>query len=92
MGKNGGARPGAGRPKGKVSNATLDARKFREYVVQRVIKEKGPLVDAAIREAKMGNMAALNLLLDRVIGKQPLPLEHDLGGNLAEIILKQIGA
>lgn len=48
----GGARPGAGMPKGKVCKKTLDKEVVRELVRQRVSAEIGPMLDSQISNAK----------------------------------------
>lgn len=70
----GGKRPGAGR---KTASHTLEASKFREELIRRVIKEQGPIIDALISRAKEGDVRALSEVLDRVIGKVTTPLDLD---------------
>src|SRR6266705_1870541 len=48
---NGGSRPGAGRPKGAVSDATLTKLAAREFLRQRVTAQLGPLIDAQLSNA-----------------------------------------
>lgn len=48
----GGKRPGAGRPKGSKSKATIGKEQAREYLRQRVIEEMGPMLDAQIKHAR----------------------------------------
>lgn len=49
---HGGARKGAGKPKGKKWQKTLDKEATRELVRQRVSAEAGPMLDAQIANAK----------------------------------------
>lgn len=49
--RRGGARPGAGKPKGHRAQSTLDKIAAREFVRQRVTAQLGPLVDAHLANA-----------------------------------------
>jgi hypothetical protein len=49
---HGGARPGAGRPKGRKLQKTLDKESAREYVRLRVTQALDPLLDAQIANAR----------------------------------------
>lgn len=68
----GGKRPGAGR---KTASHTLEASKFREELIRRVIEEQGPIIDALIFRAKEGDVRALSEVLDRVLGKVTQPMD-----------------
>ena len=48
----GGARPGAGKPKGYKHQSTLDKEAARKYLRERVVSELDPLLDAQIANAK----------------------------------------
>lgn len=72
-GKFGGAQPGAGRPKG---TAALNAEMFRAYLSERLMKEKGPIIDALIEKAKKADVAAVKELFDRAMGKAKELVEH----------------
>jgi hypothetical protein len=50
--KNGGARPGAGRPKGRKTLATLTKEAMREQVRVRVAARLNPLLDAQLANAE----------------------------------------
>ena len=50
-GQHGGARPGAGMPKGYKTQKTLAKEAAREVLVAKVLAELGPLVDAQIKNA-----------------------------------------
>jgi hypothetical protein len=67
--QSGGKRPGAGRPKGAVSGHTKEALIFKEELIKRVLKEKGPLIEALIGKAKTGDVQALKEINDRLLGK-----------------------
>lgn len=55
-GKNGGARPGAGRPPGKLSQKTLDQMKVKEAFNQRVMKHANDLFNAQLSLATGANV------------------------------------
>jgi hypothetical protein len=65
----GGARKGAGRPKGVYNTSTLNAIAFREALFAAVAKEKEPIFQALIKEAKAGNIPAIKEILDRILGR-----------------------
>lgn len=56
MGHNGGKRPGAGRPPGRLNNATLDKKRAQEIADQiirdRIIEKLPEIIDAQIAHAK----------------------------------------
>lgn len=62
----GGVRPGAGK---KKQQSTIQAEKLRAYLIEEILKEKGPLVQALINQAKRGNVVALREIFERSIGK-----------------------
>ena len=75
--KRGGARPGAGKPKGHRAQSTLDKIAAREFVRQRVTAQLGPLVDAHLanalgisylvtREKKTGKFVRVSQAMARV--------------------------
>lgn len=70
---NGGARPGAGRPRGTNG---IQAEKAREYIIRRVSEELEPIMDQLIAKAKKGDMAAIKDLLDRAYGRAKETVEH----------------
>lgn len=73
-GKRGGARPGAGRKKGKLSQA--------KRAIAEMAKEHGEaalavLADIASNgESETARVSAANAILDRAYGKPPQSLEH----------------
>ena len=73
--KNGGARPGAGRPKGIKGPRAIAADKAREYIIKRVSEELAPIMDKAIEQAKQGDQASRKELMDRAYGKAKESLE-----------------
>ena len=62
----GGYRPGAGRKKGFKA---IESEKAREYIINRVSEELGPIIDKAIEQAKDGDQTARRDLLDRAYGR-----------------------
>lgn len=72
----GGYRPGAGRPK---AAHTKQAEALKKYLIERVVFEKKPLIDALIEKGKKGDVMALREILDRVLGKviQPIGTEQN---------------
>lgn len=68
---------GAGR---KHASHTLEASKFREELIRRVLIEKGPLIDALIKKGKEGDVKALSEILDRVLGRATQDIDITSGG------------
>lgn len=80
MGQHGGARPGAGRKKGKVSEAK---RVIAEMAREHAETALGVLMDIALRgESEAARVSAANALLDRGYGKpvQGMELTGEDGG------------
>jgi len=75
----GGKRLGAGRP---IAAHTIQAEAFKKYLIERVILEKKPLVQALIRKGKKGDVPALKEILERILGKVMQPLGGEKGGPL----------
>lgn len=69
MGTRGGRQPGAGRPKGSVSEETRKKLAITKYILEQVEKELAPMVSALIAKAKNGEVQAFKELLDRCLGK-----------------------
>jgi len=64
-----------GRPKGSLSNATKEAMIFRQFLVNRIKREKKPIIDALMTKAKGGDVPALRELFDRAFGKAKESIE-----------------
>lgn len=69
----GGARPGAGKPKGYKHAHTLEKEAARKHILNRILQELDPLIDVQIALAKSGDARMLISLMDRLIDK---PKEH----------------
>lgn len=83
----GGARPGAGRPKGSMNKATADVRALASVHGPLAIKELARLAVEA--ESEAARVAAIKELLDRGYGKSPQPLTGEGGEGPAEIIIRR---
>ncbi len=59
---------------------TINAEAAKAYIVDRVTKELGPLMDIAIAQAKEGDVASRKDLLDRAYGrpKETVEVEGDI--------------
>lgn len=71
-----------GRPKAKH---TIQAEALKKYLIGRVFAERKPILDALIAKAKKKDVAAINSLLDRTIGK-PWQMPEEWEGNAAFIV------
>ena len=67
--EHGGIRPGAGRPKGSQASHTLKAQAFQERLIERVLEEQEPIIEALISQAKEGKIPALKEIFERVLGR-----------------------
>ena len=75
-----------GRKKGAKATHTLEAEKFRKYLINRVVKEKKAIVDSLIKNAKDGDTKAIQEILDRTMGRPTQSFEGRLEG------LEELGA
>lgn len=73
--KKGGKRPGAGRPAGTVSSATLEAQKQRELLVKLLTPHVTDIFEALKAKALAGDVAAAKELFDRAWGKATQTVE-----------------
>jgi len=65
----GGAREGAGRPVGSFSPQNKKKIEFEKYLIEQIVKEKGPIIKALIGKAKEGEVKAITEALNRLLGK-----------------------
>lgn len=81
MAQNGGARPGAGRPKGRVAKSTLIALETRNKLIEmyKVAAEQINLV--LIEKALKGDIMAIKELHERAWGKAYQAGELDVTSN-----------
>lgn len=70
----GGARPGAGRPKGSPNKATADVRALAGKYAPDAISELARLSIEA--ESEAARVSAIKEILDRAFGKSPMAVEH----------------
>lgn len=66
-----------GRPKGSVSTHTLQTQEAKKYIIEKVIAELDPILDAQIRKAKKGSTFAFKELFERAFGKVPTVMASD---------------
>ena len=78
----GGARPGAGRPKGTKSPVTLKVERAKQVLIDAYIENIKPINEALIKKAKEGDIQAIRELHDRVYGKAPQALTGPDGKDL----------
>lgn len=70
----GGARPGAGRPKGQH---TVEAEAAKARLVELFVAEKDAIFKALIGKAKKGDVPALKELFERVWGRPVQPIGNE---------------
>ena len=94
--KRGGARQGAGRPKGRVSRATPSQKAtLSELARKHTATALQVLVDVAKKgESESARVAAANAILDRGYGKPRQALEHSgpNGGPIPTVDLTNVSA
>jgi hypothetical protein len=78
----GGARKGAGKPKGYKAPHTLEAMATRAAFIKKVEENLDNIFASLLTEAKKGNVQAIKELLDRAWGKPPQALTDPNGGSL----------
>lgn len=74
-GKRGGARPGAGRPKGSKNRVPGHVRELARQYTEQAVEELAKLARSARSES--ARVMAINSLLDRAWGKAPQPIDGD---------------
>lgn len=79
-GKRGGARPGAGRPKG-----SSDRPKLRDNLTQ---EEKDMIITKVLEKAREGDTRMLQFLAEQLFGKAPASIELDGKLELAPVLVK----
>lgn len=79
-GKNGGARPGAGR---KPGIASIEAERTRDFIAQKIATNIGPIVEAQIKKAIQGDSGSFRELMDRAFGKAAQSVALDMKGNIS---------
>lgn len=71
----GGARPGAGKPKGTLASHTLEAQELKKALILGY-KEKAKEINSALfAKALDGDVPAIKEVYDRVYGKSVNPIE-----------------
>lgn len=89
----GGRMPGAGRPKGSKDPLTIQREALKKYILNRIIREKKPIIDKLLERAKNGELEAIRELFDRALGKPVQDLGIDLTSAGREILtIEQINA
>ena len=71
----GGYRQNAGRKKGFAS---IEAEKAREYIAGKLKTELGPIIDKAIKQARLGDKSAREWLVERAYGKVVNPINMNM--------------
>jgi hypothetical protein len=79
-----------GRPKGSKAAHTLQAEAYRKYIIQEVVKKKGPLVKALIDKGLDGNVSALKEIHERVLGRVTDTLDMNYGSETIEALKQQL--
>lgn len=74
-GKIGGARVGAGRPKGTPNKATIEIRDLAKSYAPECVKELARLAKEA--ESEQARVGAIKEILDRAYGKSTQPVSGD---------------
>lgn len=78
----GGARPGAGKPKGSKAAHTLEAQELKKALIKSYAENAKEINAALMNKAKSGDIPAIKEVLDRCFGKAPQALTGEDGGTL----------
>ena len=79
---HGGARKGAGKPKGKLASHTLEAQELKKALISSYVENSKDIHDALMAKAKTGDVPAIKEVFDRVYGKAPQAITGEDGGAL----------
>lgn len=71
----GGARPGAGRPKGSVAKSTLEATVLKAKLIAAYSEKADEINEALVAKALTGDVPAIKEIHDRAYGKAPQAVE-----------------
>ena len=82
----GGRQPGAGRPRGTKDPLTKQRETLKKYILARIIREKKPIIDKLLEQAKIGDKDAIRELFDRALGKPAQDYGIDLTSHGREIL------
>lgn len=77
---NGGARPGAGRPKGSVNEETKIRMAVQKEFVHLAKNRAKKIIDKLIERAEEGDVKAMKEFFDRLWGRAPLFIDLTTGG------------
>lgn len=84
----GGKQPGAGRPKGTVSDATRYAIAIREYFAKRAAEDMVIIYESLKKKYQKGDVSAVKEVLDRAIGRSGLSVEAPNGDGTLTVTWK----
>lgn len=87
MAGKGGKRAGAGRPK---AAHTIEAEALKKYLIEQVVLQKGPLVQALISKALIGDVPALKEVFERSLGKVKDNLDVNVAFSLSKLFIKAV--
>ncbi len=88
MAKNGGARPGAGRPKGVPNKANADLKAAAQAYTDEALATLAKIMKDE-KQPGPARVSAANALLDRGHGKAVQPVAHEL--DLSNLTDEQLG-
>lgn len=79
---HGGARKGAGKPKGKLASHTLEAQELKKSLIKAYAENATEINGVLIQKCLSGDMSAIKELLDRALGKSSQSIvTEDENGN-----------
>lgn len=58
-----------GRPRGSKASHTLEAEKYREILIKKIVEKAEPLAEALIQKGLSGDVSALKEINERSLGK-----------------------
>jgi len=70
----------------KKQNHTIQAAALKQYLIEQVIKESEPIVQALIAKGKQGDVQALREIFDRILGRSKENLDLTSGGKPVGVI------
>jgi len=63
---------------------------FKQYMLERILEEKKPIIDALLKAAKNNNIPAIREILDRTLGRPEQMIDLTTGGKKIGVEIKNI--
>lgn len=69
-------RPRTGKPAGRPkARHTILTEQFRKHLIERLVAEQDPIIDALIKNIKAGKEKSIEMGIERIIGRPITPVD-----------------